>query len=317
MAAPLAAPVSDTHSDPTRRWQTFVSRYFVTPLASVLTPDDCLLCYQPLIRLTPAPVCDECWAKVRSTQVCPVPCARCGSALSVTNFHPHTEALCRVCTLAPPPFARIVTFATYREDLRRAIHALKFRRIRPIATPLGQMLAQAIVSLAASAPGSMLVVPVPLHPRRQRARGFNQARLLATAALRSLHSSHPDWHLELSPASLVRQRETVQQASLKPRQRRINLEQAFRVARPQQVKGRAILLIDDIVTTGTTARACSQALLDAGADSVFVAALARAQMIFHNGNWVLDDGADAAYFDAQEDFDFSSTLDGQPTPHPT
>lgn len=317
MAAPVAAPVSYTHSDPTRRWQTFATQFLLTPLASVLAPGACILCYHPLIRLTPAPVCDECWADIRSAQACPAPCARCGSALSGTEFHPSADALCRLCTLAPPPFARIVTFATYREKLRQAIHALKFRRIRPIATPLGQMLAQAIVSLAPTAPGSMLVVPVPLHPRRQRARGFNQARLLATAALRTLHISHPDWHLELSPASLVRQRETVQQASLKPRQRRINLEQAFRVARPQQVKGRAILLVDDIVTTGATARACAQSLLDAGAASVFVAALARAQMIFHNGNWIIDDATDAVYFDAQEDFEFSSTLDSQPTPHPT
>jgi ComF family protein len=189
--------------------------------------------------------------------------------------------------------------------------------MRPIAIPLGHMLAQAIASLAPTAPESMLVVPVPLHPRRERGRGFNQARLLATSALRSLHRTHPHWRLELSPASLVRQRETSPQASLQPRQRRINLEHAFRVARPQQVKGRAILLIDDIVTTGATARACAQSLLDAGAATVFVAALARAQMSFHNGNWIIEDVADAARADHQEAFDFSSTLDGKPTPHPT
>ena len=93
----------------------------------------------------------------------------------------------------------------------------------------------------------------------------------------ALRSSHPDWRLTLAPAALLRQRATESQAGLTPRQRRLNLRGAFRVSDPAIVVGRDVLVIDDILTTGATARAASQALLRAGARSVWVATLARAQ----------------------------------------
>ncbi len=190
--------------------------------------------------------------------------------------HPATIQ-CLDCLQAPPPFRRVVSFATYRGPLRRIVHAFKYQRIRSLAHPLGRLLAGAIASLAEDAPQPLLVVPVPLHPRRLRRRGFNQSRLLAASALRSLRRSHPHWQLSLSPASLVRQRETAPQATLQRSERWTNLEQAFHVSRPQQIAGRTILLIDDIVTTGATVDACARALLAAGANAVLVASLARAQ----------------------------------------
>ena len=211
------------------------------------------------------------------------------------NEHSATTLLCQACQLAPPPFARVVSFASYGGKLRLAIHLLKYTRIRPVSRPLGRLLAQAIATLADEAPRQMLVIPVPLHPRRSRARGFNQARLLAQSALRPLRRIHPDWRLTLSPASLVRQRETAPQVLLSPNERQLNLEQAFHVARPAQVRDRAILLIDDIVTTGATARACAQALLEAGASSVYVVSLARAQMEMHSERWTPQDESDAFF----------------------
>ncbi len=186
-----------------------------------------------------------------------------------------------------------------------------------MSRPLGRKLAQAIATLAPDAPQQMLVIPVPLHPRRQRARGFNQARLLATSALSTLRRTHPDWQLTLSPTSLVRQRQTTPQASLTPRQRRVNLDRAFHVERPQQIKGRAILLIDDIVTTGATARACAQSLLDAGAASVSIAALARAQMSFNRGHWTTEDAADAQLASGFAPVQASLDDRNATTPHPT
>ncbi len=185
--------------------------------------------------------------------------------------------LCLNCLQAPPPFRRVVSFATYRGPLRSIVHAYKYKRIRSLAHPLGRLLAGTIATLAADPPQPMLVVPVPLHPRRLRRRGFNQSRLLATSALRSLRRSHPHWQLSLSPASLVRQRETAPQVTLQRSERWANLEQAFHVSRPQQITGRTVLLIDDIVTTGATVDACARALLAAGATAVLVASLARAQ----------------------------------------
>lgn len=161
--------------------------------------------------------------------------------------------------------------------MRQAMHALKYDGLRPAARRLGGMLAEAIAHLAPDAPADMLVVPVPLHRSKHRGRGFNQARMLAEHALAHLRRTHPAWQLTLAPGLLVRQRATQSQAGLTPRQRRINLRGAFRVAQPQAVAGRHVLVIDDILTTGATARAAAQALVRAGAATVWVATLARAQ----------------------------------------
>jgi len=170
-----------------------------------------------------------------------------------------------------------VAYAFYQDAMRNAVHALKYDRMHPAARRLGRMLAQAIAQLAADAPQDMLVVPIPLHRARQSDRGFNQARLLAIHALHALRASHPEWKLAIAPAALIRLRATESQASLTPHARRANVRGAFAVTDPAAVKDQDILLIDDILTTGATARAASLALKRAGAATVWVATLARAR----------------------------------------
>jgi ComF family protein len=202
-------------------------------------------------------------------------CARCGDPLPelAAGIEP---AICRSCRLVPPDFERAVAYGPYEDRMRAIIHALKYSRIHPAARRLGAMLAQAIAKLAGDAPTEMLVVPVPLHRSKLSERGFNQARVLALYALRALRSSHPGWRLTLAPSTLMRQRATQSQAGLTPHQRRINVRGAFQVVEPEAVRGRHILLVDDILTTGATARAASKTLKQAGAATVWVATLARA-----------------------------------------
>jgi ComF family protein len=161
--------------------------------------------------------------------------------------------------------------------MKEAIHALKYDRLHPAAHGLGRMLAEAIAQLAAEAPSEMLVVPVPLHRSKYAQRGFNQARSLAAEALGFLRKTHPEWRLTLASSTLMRLRATESQAGLTPHMRRMNVRGAFSVSDPSAVTMRHVLVIDDIFTTGATARAASQALVRAGAASVWVATLARAR----------------------------------------
>jgi ComF family protein len=161
--------------------------------------------------------------------------------------------------------------------MRGALHAFKYNELAPLAKPLGEMLAQAIAQLVLEAPSELLVVPVPLHRSKLAKRGFNQARLLSLHALKFLRKSHPGWKLTLASTTLMRLRDTESQAGLTPHQRRLNVRGAFEVSTPAEVAAKHILLVDDIFTTGATARAASQALLKAGAATVWVATLARAR----------------------------------------
>lgn len=173
--------------------------------------------------------------------------------------------------------------------MRDAIHALKYQGLVPAAQPLGRLLARAIAQLVpeleADSSSATLVVPVPLHRSKYSQRGFNQARLVAGHALSALGKTHPAFRLVLAPASVVRQKATDSQAGLTPRQRRLNVRAAFVVPDPQIVKGRNVLVVDDILTTGATVRSVVKALLKAGAAKVWVATLSRAQLrLDHIGN---------------------------------
>lgn len=248
-----------------------VLRSPVDAVACALLPASCSLCGSLLPQLSSAPICAACWAEI------PAPgepaCSRCGDALD--RIAP--DGLCRACRFAPPPFVRAVAYGAYRGRLKDAIHALKYDRLHPAARGLGRLLAEAIAQLAGHAPNELLVIPVPLHRAKHAQRGFNQARALAREALGFLAKSHPAWRLTLAPSALMRLRATESQAGLTPRMRRLNVRGAFSVSDAAAVRGKDILLVDDILTTGATARAAAQALNRAGANSIYVTTLARAR----------------------------------------
>lgn len=187
------------------------------------------------------------------------------------------KLLCSPCRLAPPAFERAVTCAVYQDGMREMIHLLKYERMRSLAKPMGRQLARAIESLEAETAEDLLVIAVPLFSAKQRERGYNQAILLADAALTELRRSRAQWRLQTAHGLLQRVKSTRSQFELTPKGRRRNLLGAFAVPDPAKVAGREVLLIDDIYTTGATARACAQALRSAGASKVWVATASRAQ----------------------------------------
>jgi ComF family protein len=184
--------------------------------------------------------------------------------------------LCQPCRLAPPAFIRAIAYGGYHGELRSLVHLLKYKGMKPVARRLGLLLADSLEVFAGAAT-SMLVIPVPMHTAKERLRGFNHAELLARAAMVEMRRRHPQWGLHLETGLLKRVRITVSQAGLTTHQRRQNLRGAFFAPHPERLAGRDVLLIDDIYTTGATARACSRVLRNAGARSVRVATVARAQ----------------------------------------
>jgi len=259
-----------------------VARVLRSPLDAlgcVILPSPCALCGCPLPHLFVVPICQICWEEI------PIAsggaCQRCGDSIFDGAVN---SSLCRRCRAVPPPFVRAVAYGPYEDAMREAIHALKYGRLHGAARGLGRLLAEAIAQLAPDAPAEMLVVPVPLHRSKHAERGFNQARSLAIYAVERLRHTHPEWRLKMASTTLMRLRATESQAGLTPHQRRENVRGAFEVSDAAAVRGKNLLLIDDIFTTGSTARAAAQAIMRAGAESVWVATLARAGRVREGRN---------------------------------
>lgn len=201
-------------------------------------------------------------------------CYFCGEQLlsRIVPVHLEESPLCGVCQRVKPTYERAVAFGPYDGALRELLHLLKYERVRSAAGLLGEHLATAIAEMAADLATDALIVPIPLHVGRQRERRFNQSLLIAAESLKRV--SLP---LELRPELLVRKRPTISQTGLTRHQRRENVRGAFAVPHRMatKVKGREVILVDDVLTTGTTAEECARVLKRAGAEKVWVATVAR------------------------------------------
>ncbi|MGA8939995.1 MAG: ComF family protein, partial [Acidobacteriaceae bacterium] len=245
-------------------------------------PSDCRVCGGAMVTLGKVRVCDACVARVSALADSgqDVYCVRCGDAMGMESARFATAmgvSACTMCRLAPPQFDRAVSFANYEDEMRGMLHLLKFEGMRGIAEHvLGDAMARAAQRLRAAAAEKLLVVPVPLFAAREKRRGYNQATLLAVAAMGRLRRLEPGWGLRLDSGVLERVKDTSALSAQNPTQRRASLRGAFRVADVEAVRGREVLLIDDIMTTGATARECARVLKRAGATKVWVVTVARA-----------------------------------------
>jgi ComF family protein len=198
--------------------------------------------------------------------------ARCGACDVPVARRAVFCAACASTTERPLPPARdprALAAFVYGGALARAITRFKYEGRPDLARPLGDLLWSAMAPQASELRGSV-IVPVPLHATRLAERGYNQAALLANRVA---------WRLgaKVRATALARTRDTPRQATLDRTDRLSNVTQAFHVREPRAVAGRAVLLVDDVRTTGSTLRACMAALTQAGAASVRTAVLAQAE----------------------------------------
>ena len=171
-------------------------------LFAAFFPSDCRICDAPLLNISRLPVCEECIAAIRpiSGETCEI----CGETLPGVARAGEMQT-CGACQEVRPHFSKATAFGAYEGELRELIHLLKYEQVLPAAGPLGGMLADAIRRLGIGMP--VLVVPVPLHSSKRRQRRFNQADLIARAALKKLAQEG----LEFAPKILVRVKPTVSQ----------------------------------------------------------------------------------------------------------
>src|SRR5262245_23353327 len=229
------------------------------PLLAVVFPSSCPSCAKPVDHPSRGPLCGPCWRSLprhREDGLC-----RCGFPLA-----PGLGA-CGRCRRGLTPFEAGGSLGPYEGSLRTLVHELKYRGRRRIAGRLAVELLAA-PRIRELLEGDVVLVPVPLHPRKRRERGFNQSELVAAEI--ASRTGRP-----LAPRALVRRKDTAPQSDLSAAERRRNVDGAFAVRERARVAGRVVVLVDDVWTTGATARACARILREAGAAQVRLLSLAR------------------------------------------
>ena len=217
-----------------------------------LVPPLCPLCYAPV--LDDATLCTQCWPKVDF--ISPPYCQGCAQPLECAAT---PNLLCGRCLADPFPFKEAQSVFYYNATVRPLILRFKYADATYLANTLARWMAWDQTYLS----DVDVILPVPLHWKRLWRRGFNQAALLARSL--SQHTNIP-----FLPHVLRRKKATASQGFLSKERRIANLRHAFSIPKKEQprVKGKTVLLVDDVMASGATLRFCTEALLTAGAKDV-------------------------------------------------
>ncbi|HEY7203666.1 MAG TPA: ComF family protein [Methylomirabilota bacterium] len=233
-------------------------------LLDLVFPPFCAVCRAALSEARRGPLCVPCWEALE--RIGPPWCRTCGTPMTAA-LRATDAPRCGECRRRPPVFAYARAGARYGDVAREALHALKFKGRRGLAAPLADLIVEGgIAQLPMGRPD--LLVPVPLHPRRQRERGFNQASLLARRIGQA-------WSVPARDDLLTRVVATASQTALESTARRSNVRNAFRLRHPEPVRGRHVIVVDDVLTTGATVSECVVTLRAGGATTVGVLTVAR------------------------------------------
>jgi ComF family protein len=222
-------------------------------LLNIFFPSKCPICGNRSDSYLHNPICTSCWKEIKrySGPACKI----CG----MPTVSAHT-ATCELCLKEGPPFSKVLYYGIYEGTLKEAIHLLKFNGVKSLSKPLGLMLSELQI------PNADGIVPVPLNHKNLKQREFNQ-----TASI-SRHLSK-ELKIPLMLNVLKKTKDTLPQTDVTGKERLKNVKNAFKVS--SMVEGLNLLLVDDVITTGATIRECAKALINAGAESVNVVALAR------------------------------------------
>lgn len=243
-------------------------------LSSLVFPGKCLGCGKYIKKPTDNPLsacfCHTCMQgslPVFDHPFCPA-CGRC--------FESGPDHLCGACLESPMAMQSVRAAFVYKDLIQKALGLFKYQSKLSLARPFERLLFNAFVTHF-DMNSFHLIVPIPLHGSKARKRGFNQSYFLVRNFPRLYKDAcdrPPTWRIDIR--CLVRTRATASQTGLDIKARKQNLSQAFFCPKPARIKGKNILLIDDVFTTGATCNAAAQTLMDAGAAGVSALVLARA-----------------------------------------
>ena len=236
-------------------------------LLNFVFPPFCASCYRKIMDHKAGMICDACWGSLVVWD--PGCCQRCGEQLQAPVENP-MPMLCPGCRIPDWACADIRAVGPFKEPLSDAIHLLKYSDRRSIVNKISLYMERSLAG-AGQYQNADLILAVPLHPARKRERGYNQAQLLAQALGKLLNKPRPE-------NIIVRARHTQTQTKLNKQQRLENVKDIFTVKRPELVRGKCVILIDDVLTTGATIGSCAGKLLEAGATKVLALTAAAAPL---------------------------------------
>jgi ComF family protein len=237
-------------------------------LLDILFPPVCILCgkYKLFDR---EPVCPECWAK--ATPIKDPVCKKCGLPIgSIVRSLPEGPYFCSICRQKEWAFDMARAGFVFDGPVRDAGHMLKYRGHFGIGAWLGKKMGEALKSALnhKDSEEEALILPVPLSPDRLKDREFNHSLALAGSISR-------EFGLPVNSSILRRKKGSRAQVGLTPKERWLNVRGVFNIKGPGFIKGRRIVLVDDVLTTGATSNECARVLKKAGAARVEVLTLAR------------------------------------------
>lgn len=222
-----------------------------------LFPAKCRVC-ETFLEVTSVPyICADCWHDIQFLE--PPWCDICGT--------PDVTGLCDECATDPPPYGKLRSIAFYQTTLQDAIHLFKFEKKQVFAPHLIRLI-NAHIPIDCCIADYDFILPVPIHKKRLRERGFNQATLLAKGVAQTEG-------VPVLTDALVRHRHTVAQSSLGMEARQNNIIGAFEILNPEVIRDKRILIVDDVFTTGATVREAVNELWKADPVEVDVLTLAR------------------------------------------
>jgi ComF family protein len=238
-------------------------RRLLSGLVDIVYPKICLSCKVKLKdSLGNELVCGECWGKIKRNT--PPFCTSCGRHLEKNML---SKNICANCNRKTLYFDRAFSPCIYDGVVKELVHKFKYGTKDYLGKTLSRLMIEFIKEYNLPMEYIDLVVPVPLHAQRMREREFNQAHVLAEYIAR-------EFDKKLYSAAITRNRPTRTQTDLEPAERFLNVRGSFRVNCPEEIKGKNVLIVDDVLTTGATCSEAAYVLKEAGAGLAFVLTLA-------------------------------------------